>query len=402
MANVKKKPLAVANLESSAVRAVRAWGSIARIDLARELKVVASTVGIYVDRLIQDGYLLESTKANRGLGRPAVLIELNPKAGRFIGVDFDARQIMAVTVNFAQQPLAQMCRTLPAEATTDQVLDIIEELIHDLIGSSPEDILGIGLAVPGPIDAEKGIALEYQFIRDWRNVPVGPRVEARFQVPVFVENNLRSMALGELWCSPESGSRDLVCLGIRSGIGSGIIVDGKLLRGSHNLAGEIGRWIYPGESPSGLGALASAQGGGSLPQTIEELASLTALLSQAKEELARGTKSRLGQPGDQPTVAELLAAANDGDELAGSIVRGAANVHGWVIHQLVLLLDPQRIVIAGPLVENATYHEALQGAFAALGSPQLASRVTRSQLGAEAGARGAAALAFHHWTPRRP
>ena len=90
-----------------------------------------------------------------------------------------------------------------------------------MIGSKPDDVLGIGLGVPGPIDAERGIALDYRFIQDWRNVPIGARIGSRFDVPVFVENNLRSMALGELWCNSGAGLRDLICLGIRSGIGSG-------------------------------------------------------------------------------------------------------------------------------------------------------------------------------------
>ena len=152
MPKTKKKPQAVANLESAVVRLVRAKGAIARIELARELKLVASTAGIYVDRLIERGYLVESVRAVRGLGRPPVMVELNPQGGRFIGVDFDARQVMAVAVDFAQQPLEQVRRTIPPRATTARVLSIIESLVAEVIGSRRRDVLGIGLAVPGPID----------------------------------------------------------------------------------------------------------------------------------------------------------------------------------------------------------------------------------------------------------
>jgi predicted NBD/HSP70 family sugar kinase len=76
-------------------------------------------------------------------------------------------------------------------------------------------------------------------------------------------------------------------------------------------------------------------------------------------------------------------------------------VHGWVAHQLAQLLDPERVIVAGPLVESREYLAALEKATSELGGPELATRVVRSTLGPFGGALGAAALAFHHWTPRR-
>ncbi len=400
MTKVVKKPHAVADLESAMVRLVRARGSISRTELAQELKLVASTAGIYADRLIRSGYLVESKRTPRGLGRPPVLIELNPGRGRFIGVDFDARQIMTVAVDFSQRPLEQVRRTIPVRATTKRVLSTIEESIRAVMGSRRSDVLGIGLGVPGPVDADRGIALDYKFIRDWHNVEIKPRIAATFEVPVFVENNVRSMALGELWCGAGRGLRDLVCLGIRSGIGSGIIVGGKLLCGASNLAGEIGRWACPEDilpAPAAVRASTAAVH----PRTIEDVASVTAMLAEAAMRLAQGETSALGKAGDVPTVADLLEAASSGDPLARSIVERAAFTHAWIVHQLALLLDPERMVIAGPLAEGPIYLDMLQQATARLAGPPLGSRVVRSTLGTFAGALGAAALAFHHWRPRR-
>src|SRR3954447_14121750 len=108
-----KKPHAIVDLESAMVRLVRTHGAISRVALARELKLVASTAGIYADRLIESGYLVESKPVARGLGRPPVLVTLSPQKGRFIGVDVDARQSMSVALDFAQQPLEQRTRTIP-------------------------------------------------------------------------------------------------------------------------------------------------------------------------------------------------------------------------------------------------------------------------------------------------
>ena len=399
MSKKEKKSHAVADLESAMVRLVRAHGAISRVALARELKLVASTAGIYADRLIENGYLIESKPLARGLGRPPVLITLNPRKGRFIGVDFDARQIRTVALDFAQQPLEQRSRTIPARAITGGVLAMIEESIREIIGPTQDDVLGIGLGVPGPVDAARGIARAYQFIPDWRDVPVKTRIAAEFEVPVFVENNLRSMALAELWCGEGRGLQDLVCLGIRSGIGTGIIVGGKLLHGDNDMAGEIGRWACPDDVVPAAGA--SSDGRERPVRTIEDVASVTAMLAEAGALSAADRSGGAGKPGEVPTVAQLLASATAGDPTSRALVERAATLHGWIVHQLALLLDPERVIIAGPLVEADVYLDALLRATTRLGGPKLGARVVRSTLGALAGALGAAALAFHHWRPRR-
>ncbi len=380
------------------IRAVRTRGAVSRIDLARDLSLVASTAGLYVDRLIHRGYLVESRKTTRGLGRPPVLLELNPTGGRFIGLDFDARQIMIAAVNLAQQPLEQIRRTIPGRATAERVLSLIEELLAEVIASSRHDVLGIGLGVPGQIDPSRGVSLHYDFIPGWNNIEIGPRIAERFRLPVFVENNVRSMAIGELWSVQGRGLRNLLCLGIRSGIGLGIVADGKLLEGANNRAGEIGRWACPVLPLVENGARRS-RSAHRPAQTIEDVASLTAVLRTAAAELSRGRKSLLGKAGDMPTAGDLVAAANEGDELAVRVIQNAARIHGWIVHQLSLLLDPERIFIAGPLIETRGYLDSVRAAAVETGSGEVAPLIVPSTLGRFGGALGAAALAFHHWTP---
>jgi predicted NBD/HSP70 family sugar kinase len=187
-----------------------------------------------------------------------------------------------------------------------------------------------------------------------------------------VENNLRSMALAELWSGRGRGLRSLVCLGVRSGIGSGIIVDGKLLRGANNGAGEIGQWLYPGLK---LDA----------ERTIEDIASLSALLAAT----------------DLPAAADLLAALGQNDRRVVAMVAQAARVHGWIVHQLAAVCDPERVIVVGPLVEDASYLAALRQAVTKLGGASLAAVLEPSDLGRFAGAIGAAALAFQQWKPPR-
>jgi predicted NBD/HSP70 family sugar kinase len=379
MSKVIKKPHAVADLESAIVRLVRARSSLSRSDLARELDLVASTAGIYADRLIGDGFLVERKSTAAGTGRPPVLISLNPGGGRFVGVDFDARQVLAVAVDFTQHPLKRVRRKLPANPTPDRVLAKVEEAIREAIGPRTRDVLGIGVGVPGPVDPELGVARGYRFLPGWRDVPIRDRLRASFKVPVHVENNARALALGELWCGRGRGLRNLVALSVRTGIGAGIVIDGKLLQGAGNRAGELGAWARPED------ALPSPDAA-SPPASIEDAASVASLLAHA---------------GGDRTLPELLRAADFGDRPARLALERVSDYHAWVLHQLALVFDPERLIVGGPLVESRLYRDSVHAAAARLAGPEVAARVVTSDLGPFAGALGASSLAFHLWRPRR-
>ncbi|MGC3970302.1 MAG: ROK family protein [Pirellulales bacterium] len=374
MPKVLKKPQAVADLESALVRFVQAGGGVSRVEVARHLKLVPSTAGIYVDRLLAARILTETPAVARGQGRPPLELRLNPKAGSFIGVDFDARQILATAVDFAQRPLAETRRNIPARAGVARCWKSSPRRSTNL-PARRRDLLGIGLGVPGPVDPERGVSRYYSHLPHWRDVPIGPYVAERFGVPTAVENNVRSMALAELAYGHGRGLRHLVCLGIRTGIGSGLIADGRLLPGATNTAGEIGRWI----DRSVLARDDTAR------QTIEDTSSLGAILAAA--ELAG--------------VAELLEALASGRRRVVELVREAAGVHAWAAWQLAAALDPEAVIVAGPLAEQHVYQQALAAAARRCGGDDFAALLITSTLGPFAGALGAAALAFQHWKPRR-
>jgi predicted NBD/HSP70 family sugar kinase len=137
------------------------------------------------------------------------------------------------------------------------------------------------------------------------------------------------------------------------------------------------------------------------PRSIEDAASLTGILAAAANQLSAGRKSALGVPGETPTAAALVSAAEAGDELASELLEYAARVHGWIVHQLATLLDPELLIMAGPLAVSDKYLQAVRQAAAELSAAPLETRIVRSTLGEFAGALGAAALAFHYWKPRR-
>jgi predicted NBD/HSP70 family sugar kinase len=378
---IRTKHQIVARVEAELLRRLRAHEGLSRVELARELDLAPSTAGIYVDRLLRDRFIVESHKAGREQGRPPTLLVPNPDGGRFVGVDFEARSILATVVDFSQQVVKQARRAIREGDSVERILARIEEVIHTVNDGDKRPLLGIGVGVPGTIDPELGIARGYEFIPGWKDVPLAARLAAEFGVSVYLENNIRSMAMAELWFGQGRGSRNFVCLGVRTGIGAGIVADGQLLRGEHGNAGQIGKWLVPG---------AATAGGKSSLCTLESVASLRSILAGA----GAATKSDVD-------LTALCAEAGAGNRKVIPVLERAAEVHGWAIHQLQLLFDPQRVILVGPLADlGPAYLEPLRAAVRRH-SPDLQPEIVTSTLGQFSGAFGAAALALHQWKPAR-
>lgn len=373
---------------SSLVRHLRLQRQVSRVELARQLDLAPSTVGIHIDRLADQGFVQEGAAKVRPAGRPPKVIELNPAAGQFIGIDLDARELYGVRIDFAQHVRSEQTTRLRANAAADEVVDQISAAI-DALRDQSKPLCGIGIAVPGSVDNARGMALHYRFIRGWRNIEIVDRVGKHFDAPISIENNIRAMALAERSFGCTRSTQNSICVGVRTGIGSGVILGGELLRGTNDLAGEIGGW--PVVASSGTAT------------TLEEVASFRAVLTRAEQELKRGRKSVLELKRNRVDRKDFLAAANASDPLCRRILHDAAVSLGQSIAQMCLLINPEKVVLCGPLAalpENfgRLVREAVANFLPAFHSQ--APSVETSTLGDQAGALGAAALAANAWTPR--
>ena len=402
MPQVKIKHDAIASVEARLLKRLRARGAAPRVELARELSLAPSTIGIYVDRLLEDGFLLEGDKAVVDKGRPATLLTLNPDGGRFVGVDIEARNILAVSVDFSQRPIRKVHRRLRANEPHESVIAKIEEAIREVVAGDHREVLAIGIGVPGTVDADRGLAVHYEYIRGWRDLPLKRHFERAFNAPVHLENNIRSMALAEMWFGLGRDVSSFICLGVRSGIGAGVVVGGELCRGRHNVAGEIGGW------PVHTGAfdVADDEGGDETSaawRRLEDIASTRVVAERlaSLEGAGVSTKARMGL---ETSFARWLAAARRGDVVVTAELARVARALGLVVAQLSLALDPGKIVLAGPLTcfgdaILAPLVETVERFSIPLHSA--VPEVVCSELGEYAGALGAAALAVHEWKPAR-
>jgi len=401
---LKIKQNIVATLEAELLRRVRAEDALSRVDLARELHLAPSTVGAYVDRLIAEGFLSEWQRAERDFGRPPTLLALNPKGGRFVGVDFEAHNIMATLVDFSQQPLRKIHKTIRPSDSVERIIGKIEESIGELMGGHPRDVLGIGVGVPGTIDPKNQVALMYAHIKGWKNIPLGERLAKRYKVDVFLENNIRSMALAEMWFGHARGLENFVCVGIRTGIGAGIVVRRRVLHGKNNLAGEIGDWLCPiapiEPNPGDRRNTWLCQ----KLRPLEQIASVPAILEAIRE--ASKTNGHTGLTGKKGalTFDDVVRAAADKNKLVCNVLKDVAQTLGWVVCQIDAMFNPQKVILAGSLVAMGdTLLEPLRKAVERFSSElqQEPPVVVNSELGEFNGALGAAALALHEWKPKR-
>ena len=390
----------MASLESGILKEVRARPGISRVELARVLQIAPSTVGNYVGRLIVEGFLLESRAAESEAGRPPTALRLRPEGGQFIGVDFEARNIMAMAVDFSDRPIKHAHRQIQKSDSVAEVIAKIEEAITEVLPAPRRRLLAIGVAVPGLIDPAAGVAINYKYINQWRNVPLVAPLAERFGVPVYLENNVRSMALAELWFGQGRGLKDWFCLGIRSGIGAGIVTGGQLLRGSDHRAGEVGRWLCPvSRQPAAQFFTPPELPSGGLE--LQEVASVRAILAAAEQARLKG-ESVLSAKAAPLVFEDVVRAAGQQDREILAIVEFAAEMLGWAVAQLALALNPSRVILAGPLTLlgdtlltplRQRVGEILQASGA--GVPL----IIHSNMGEYSGAMGAAALAVHEWKP---
>lgn len=376
---MRKNPAIQRDLLAAAVLHLRSGHAVSRSSLAVALGLAPSTVGLYVDQLIADGYVDELGLEQGPLGRPKRRLATLPDAGWFAGVEFNAERVQAVSVNFSGERVTAQSKWLPDGADKRTVLQTIKAVVGTLAKNTSGQLLAIGAGAPGVVDPDAGIGAHYSFIPDWRNVPFAETLRERFEVPVTVENNLRVIALAERWFG---GGRDLenyVVLGPRSGFGAAIVHHGKLMRGAHFAAGEVGLipwWVGSGSGKMELHNSLSA------PAVWRRLA---------------GASSRARVPED--LRAALMAFAGTNSAAWSEIVAEYASVIGC----LQLLLDTECFFLHGPLTSLGERFcvqvvTEIRKTIPALSESPL--RMVPSTLGDDAGALGAASLAMEAWAPR--
>lgn len=328
--------------QSAVLELLREQGPLSRSELARRLELSPPTITRIVAELLDAGIVRERSAGDSTGGRRPTLLEFNTRASLIVGV-YIGRNITGALADLDGAILARRSvPALPGEAGVERLLDLIGELQQEAAGLGLP-VRGVGIGAPSIVQQPEGIVV-LSPSHGWRDLPLRAALEARLGLPVFVENEVNLIALGESWRGAGQGIGNLVCLSLGAGIGAGIIVDGRLYRGSHYAAGEVG-YLIPGEQY--LGRVYDPYG------CLEGLAGTEGIVQRARRALEAGAPSALGAgPNGHPgffSAESVLHAARAGDGVARQVVEETVTLLSIAVANLVCVLDPQRIIISGEL-----------------------------------------------------
>ncbi len=234
---------------------------------------------------------------------------------------------------------------LGAEGIVDRIVGVIEGVILDAIAktrAARKDFLGIGIGAPGPLDRANGIVVVAPNL-GWRDFPLRDRIFSRLGLPTVLDNDANCATVGEWWLGAARGGRNVVGITIGTGIGGGLILNGALYHGSSDVAGEIGHTTI---DVNGRHCKCGNYG------CLEAYASGPAIATRAREALVREDTASLlpsmvSGDLDLITAETVYDAAKKGDGLASEIVRDTARYLGAGIANLLNVVNPDVVVVAG-------------------------------------------------------
>lgn len=323
---------------------IRFHGPISRVSIAEKLEISNTAVTKYINELISEGIVVEVGTEKSSGGRKPTLLDINPGYGYIIAIDFGQTFFRIAVFNMQNECLHREVMPASKLQQPDQGIKIMFDLVRRLQKTVIPDkkLLAIGIAVSGINFVGAGDYLTIPYIPGWKHINLKAPFKKEFKVPVYVEDSPRMTALCESIIPSNGRYKNLIYVNIGVGIGTGIIIFGRLVRGFSGMAGELGHTIV---EENGLVCGCGNHG------CLEQYASTTAMVNQAKEKLLLGVRSSILDYAegkiDKVDSYAVAKAFKDRDKLAYSIVIGAGTYLGKAIAQLINLFNPERIIIGG-------------------------------------------------------
>ncbi len=298
-----------------------------------------------------------------------------------VGVDLGGTNLRVAAIDASGQVLGR--ESVPAVYDTgpeNVVRDIVRAIKDVRKQAGPGGLRGVGIGVPGFIDIDTGIVVGASNLPGFQGFPVRDEIQAALGTPIVLENDANAAALGEMWMGAGNGVKDLILITLGTGIGGGIVVDGKVLHGFLGMAGEIGHMtVFPDGNPCGCGNCGC----------LEKHASATAIA-------AMGRMMHFGR--NNVTAADVFKLAAQGNERAKLVFVSVGRALGIALANLINLFNfPLYLLSGGPLpawdmFAPSMFEEVKKRSFT---FNRNGTRIEKALLGADAGLFGAAYLPFH-------
>ncbi|TYP49786.1 ROK family protein [Thermosediminibacter litoriperuensis] len=311
-----------------------------------------------------------------------------------VGIDLGGTKIATCAMDEAGNLLEKTELPTLAKEGPEKVIERMKRSVYEVLKRldlSLSDIAGIGIGVPGPMDAKRGRVKNPPNLPGWKDIPLLSIMEEEFNIPVFMENDANAAAIAENLFGAGKGVKNFIYITISTGIGGGAITNGRLFKGGDGNAAEVGHMTINFEGPvCGCGNSGC----------WEAYASGTALTRFAREGILSGRKTRItdlaGQ--DEVRAEHVFAAAKEGDEFARELVEKEGFYLGVGLANVVNAYNPERIAIGGGLTHAwdmfySTMVEVMKTRALPANVEHL--EVMKAKLGTDVGTIGAASLVFH-------
>ncbi|GAB6931069.1 ROK family transcriptional regulator [Paenibacillus sp. JCM 10914] len=316
------------------LNSIKDTGPISRTEIAKQTGITKATVSDIVKTLIEEG-LIYDEKEDADLSKRGTRLHFAKFAAYGIAIDLGG-----TTLHFGQFNLAGECMARHTVATyhcdtSQQFLELMAGDLEEFIQQSnqPRERLAfISIATPGIVDPTSGIVLEGSpNLPQWENIGLGEFFNRHFNVPVTVENDVRAALIGEMYAGALQKLNSAVLIGIGTGLGSAILIDGKVIRGAHNAAGEIGYMMFQPQqlyAPSEKGH-------------YEMICSGSGLEAAAYETLGR-----------KVSAAEVFEMARNHDIQATHLIQRFEDHLAMGILNIISILNPEKILLMGGVTSS--------------------------------------------------
>jgi predicted NBD/HSP70 family sugar kinase len=378
---------------------IRSGQAQTRSDVGRVGNLGRTVVSRCLDELFALGLAFEGdTTTSRG-GRAPHEVRLNANAGTVFVAEFGVTAIRVGVTDLSGIMQAVVGGAWRIEEGPEASLNHAISLLRSIL---PEvdwpKLWGIGIGVPGPVEFATGRPISPPNMPTWDGYDIRGRLAQSFDAPVWVDNDVNIMALGELRAGAALGERNVVVVKVGTNIGAGLVFDGRIHRGTRGSAGDIGHIAVVGSSSSGLKQRCRCGKEG----CVEAIASGAAITRDARTAQGQGASPFLDSvlaEGHEIDIGAVVSGSMQGDAVCKSLLAAAADHIGAAISSVVNICNPSMVVLGGSVIGDSavagdTFLAMVRSQVYSLSSP-LASRdlrIVRSTLGLLGSATGAGHL----------
>jgi len=337
--------------ELNVLRFIKHHGPISRAEISKKQHISKAGISEIVARLIDQDYISETGVGNstkRG-GRRPILLTFNQKAGYVVAIEIkrSSAKISLLDMNATIHGIKTVTYSMGCsmDDVLRQIFPVINEFLNiDWVKQSRP--IGIGIGIPGLIDYDSGCIKLSDSLKSWENYPIRKKFEKKFNIPTILENDVKTLTLGECLFGKGVKHQNLVNLWIGDGIGAGIILNGSLIRGVTASAGEVGydELGFYVRDRSEFPLLYNGQ------KRFGDILSNRWLASAACSALKNGRKTTLVK--GQMSPENIVSAAQNGDELAISLLKEYGALLGILCINLINTLNIELLIICGKILSH--------------------------------------------------